>query len=111
MFWGNVLQHTDDSNTVQTSYSHCTYSEGVQKTLFSEMPAAEVSELGLLQVTINVKVKVTRCPEGLNDHIDCKRKGLPGFTETELKHVKAESIPFLLDFLRRFLDTRQSWRL
>lgn len=49
------------------------------------MPAAEVSELGLLQVTINVKVKVTRCPEGLSDHIDCKRKGLPGFTETELK--------------------------
>lgn len=72
------------------------------------MPAAEASELGLLHVTINVKVKVTRCPEGLNDHINFKKKGLPSFIETELKHVKAESIPFPLDFLRRLLDTRQS---
>lgn len=59
------------------------------------MPGAEASELGLLHVTINVKVKVTRCPEGLNDHINFKKKGLPGFIEKELKYVKADRKHFL----------------
>lgn len=50
------------------------------------MPAAEMSEFELLHVNINVKVKVTRYPEGSNDQIKCKREELPGFIEMELHH-------------------------
>jgi hypothetical protein len=51
------------------------------------MPAAEASEFELLRVNINVKVKVTRYPEGSNDQINCKMKEFPGFTEMELQPI------------------------